>query len=125
VTSWRSAKLRRHCRPVLRGLFGPGILDVPITGNEGTNAPRRKADRAGYSTKLQNRRTPGAAHGYYFRFYEENSEATGGGLPVDVMPLLHRFLDLTMEAELAPLLNAPHPLPETYPVQPVASGATR
>lgn len=96
----------------LRDLFGAGVLDVSVTGNTGANAPTG-GPRTGYSTPRKNRRTPGAAHGYYFRFYEEDSGEVLNDLPIDITPLLQHFLDLTMERELAPLLAAPEPLPET------------
>lgn len=61
----------------LRPLFGNGILDIPVKGN-----------------KLK-RFTPGAAHGMYFAFPDQD----GAG---DIAPMVHRTLRLTIDDELLP-----------------------
>ena len=111
----------------LRGLFGPGVLDVPVLGNTGTHADDA-GPAGGRSTKRRNRRTPGLAHGYYFAFPEEGTFPEDGArpedgepgsdpstLPRDIAPLLKRFIRLTIEDELRPLLASPRPLDATFP----------
>jgi hypothetical protein len=106
----------------LRGLFGPGVLDVPVLGNVGGHAPKR-GSKDGYSHGLTRRTTPGAAHGFYFSFAEEDTRPKGGnpptapdGPPVDIAPLLRHYLGLTMEPELRSMLPVPKALGATYPV---------
>ena len=74
----------------LQPLYGKGIKDIPITGN----TPGRWA--------------PAVAHGRYFSYPEE----TG---PNDVATLVRTYLDLNIDDKLAPLRQAPAPIPETDP----------
>jgi len=99
----------------LRGLFGPGVLDVPVMGNGGGHAPTQ-GPKDGYSHGMKRRSTPGAAHGFYFSFAEEDSGPGPDGQPIDIAPLLKRYIGLTMEDELRRMLPLPRPLGETYPV---------
>lgn len=99
----------------LRGLFGPGVLDVPVMGNVGGNAPKQ-GPKDGYSHGMKRRSTPGAAHGFYFSFAEEDSGRGPDGQPIDIAPLLRRYIGLTMEDELRRMLPLPTALGATYPV---------
>ena len=99
----------------LRGLFGPGVLDLPVMGNTGSG--RRSNDAIdGVSRGLRRRTTPGAAHGFYFSFPEEDSGPGRDGAPIDIAPLLRRTIDLTMEPELRGMMPLPQPVGRTYPV---------
>lgn len=72
----------------LRPLFGNGIVDHPIKGN------------------LPHRRSPGAAHGRYFSFPEDED-------PDGIAKVLQRALALDIDGELAASCSAPGYLPET------------
>lgn len=99
----------------LRGLFGPGVLDVPVTGNVGGHAPKQ-GPKDGYSHGMKRRSTPGAAHGFYFSFAEEDTGTGADGRPIDIAPLLRRYIGLTMEDELRRMLPLPSALSATFPV---------
>lgn len=99
----------------LRGLFGPGVLDIPVMGNEGRHAPKA-GSKDGYSRGLKRRTTPGAAHGFYFSFPEEDNGPGPDGEPRDIAPLLRRYIGLTMEEELREMMPIPRTLGATYPV---------
>ncbi|WP_131105465.1 hypothetical protein [Ornithinimicrobium sufpigmenti] len=72
----------------LRPLFGTGILDEALLGN------------------LPGRRRPGLAHGRYFSYPDDHSEAS-------VTTRLQRHLDLNIDAELADVVDVPEPLAAT------------
>lgn len=98
----------------LRGLFGPGVLDIPVMGNVGGHAPKN-GEKDGYSHGFRRRTTPGAAHGYYFSFPEEDTGPGPDGQPVDIAPLLRHHIRLTLEDELRAMLPVPAALGATYP----------